>query len=96
MAGSKYETNITGGTIGAMSIGPGATTQGSVTVGAKTPTGARLRAKVDIRGARSRTDLAALLESAAKKVREGHDTGTIGSVSGNVPSGIAWVVEVDE
>jgi hypothetical protein len=96
MADSKYNVSISGGTIGAMAVGPGVKAEGSVTIGGKKePTGTRLRATVDVRGALSRANMASMLEAAALSIREGEDTGAIGRITGDKPAGIAWKVEVD-
>lgn len=94
MSGSRFVTNITGGTIGAIAIGDGARAEGCVTSNASSP--ARFRATVDVRGAASIRNVAAMLEDVAARLREGATTGAIGRVSGADPSGVAWTVKEEQ
>lgn len=93
----KFSISIgPGNTIGAMAFGPGAKSEGSVSVGgAEKRCGARYRLNVEIRGATSRRNLATMLETIADRVRDGDSAAASGDVSSGEALGFAWNVEVE-
>lgn len=95
---SKFVINMgPGNTVGAMAIGPGAKAEGTVTIGGhRKHAGKRLRMSIDIRGAVSREQISEWLRQIRKDLLDDGDSGAIGEVAGDNPSGCAWRIEDDK